>query len=97
MASARNKVSRGETSNGQVTGKGFEAPGYGIVDATVWWQPEKIGDTDLSGLRVQAGVFNVFNKRYWNAIDVPADTSLAARDYFSEPGRTFKVSITKKF
>ncbi|MCD1263301.1 hypothetical protein B5M44_03135 [Shinella sumterensis] len=97
MASARNKVSRGETSNGQVTGKGFEAPGYGIVDATVWWQPEKIGDTDLSGLRVQAGVFNVFNKRYWNALDVPADTALAARDYFSEPGRTFKVSITKKF
>ncbi|MGX5721909.1 TonB-dependent hemoglobin/transferrin/lactoferrin family receptor [Shinella zoogloeoides] len=87
MAAARNKVSS----------SGFKAPGYGIVDATVWWQPEKIGDTDLEGLRVQAGVFNVFNKKYWNAVEVPDGTALARRDYFSEPGRTFKVSISKKF
>ncbi len=87
MASARTKVSD----------SGFKAPGYGLVDATVWWQPEKIGDVDVSGLRVQAGVFNVFDKKYWNAVGVPDGTSLASRDYFSEAGRTFKVSITKKF
>jgi hemoglobin/transferrin/lactoferrin receptor protein len=99
MAAARNKVSRGEVdaSTGDVSGKGFEAPGYGLVDATVWWEPQKVGDTDLSGLRIQAGVFNIFNKKYWNALDVPADTELAQQDYFTEPGRTFKISITKKF
>jgi len=99
MAAARNKVSRGEVdaSTGDVSGKGFEAPGYGLVDATVWWEPQKVGDTDLSGLRIQAGVFNIFNKKYWNALDVPADTKLAQQDYFTEPGRTFKISITKKF
>jgi hemoglobin/transferrin/lactoferrin receptor protein len=87
MASARNKVS----------GTGFKAPGYGFVDATVWWTPEKIGSVDVAGLRVQAGVFNIFDKKYWDAVGVPDSTSNAARDYFSEPGRSFKVSITKTF
>jgi hemoglobin/transferrin/lactoferrin receptor protein len=97
MAGARDKVSPGEPGAGGVTGRGFRAPGYGLVDATVWWQPERIGDVDLSGLRVQAGVFNVFDKKYWNAVDVPDDTSDASRDYFTEAGRTFKVSISKRF
>lgn len=87
MAAARNKTS----------GSGFQAPGYGLVDATIWWQPEKAGDIDLSGLRVQAGVFNVFDKKYWNALDVPDGTAPAGRDYFTEGGRSFKVSISKRF
>jgi hemoglobin/transferrin/lactoferrin receptor protein len=87
LASSRNKVS----------GTGFKAPGYGLVDATVFWTPEKVGQLDLSGLKVQAGVFNIFDKKYWDAIGVPDGTSAATRDFYSEPGRTFKVSITKKF
>lgn len=87
MAAARNKVS----------GTGFEAPGYGIVDATIWWTPQKIGEIDVSGLRVQAGVFNVFDKKYWDALSVPNGTTVAARDFYSEPGRSFKISISKKF
>jgi hemoglobin/transferrin/lactoferrin receptor protein len=86
LASSRNKV----------TGSGFQAPGYGLVDATVFWTPEKVGELDLSGLRVQAGVFNVFDKKYWDAVSVP-DGASGNIDYYSEPGRTFKVSITKKF
>ncbi|MGE7368865.1 TonB-dependent hemoglobin/transferrin/lactoferrin family receptor [Neorhizobium sp. NPDC001467] len=82
MAAARNKTS--ET--------GFKAPGYGLVDATVWWEPEQ-----LEGLKIQAGVFNVFDKKYYNAIDVPDGTTLASRDFFSETGRSFRVSVTKKF
>lgn len=97
MAAARNKTTPGEIVDGRLVGKGFDAPGYGVVDATVWWQPERVGDVDLSGLRVQAGVFNVFDKKYFNAVEIPNDTSLAARDYFSEPGRSFKISISKKF
>lgn len=82
MAAARNKVGDG----------GFQAPGYGILDLTGWWEPEQ-----LNGLRVQAGVFNVFDKKYWNAIDVPNNTSEATRDRFTETGRSFRVSISHRF
>jgi len=81
-AAARNKVSDG----------GFKAPGYGVVDMTAWWQPKQV-----EGLRVQAGVFNIFDKKYWNAIDVPDGTTQEARDFYSEAGRTFRVSLTKTF
>ncbi|MBB4104696.1 TonB-dependent hemoglobin/transferrin/lactoferrin family receptor [Allorhizobium borbori] len=79
----------------------FDAPGYGIFDLTAWWEPEQI-----KGLRVQGGVYNVFDKTYYNAIalrnvnmsSVPSDTNSAQfQEYFSEPGRTFKISLTKKF
>ena len=74
----------------------FDAPGYGIVDMTGWWTPEAV-----SGLRVQAGVYNIFDKKYFNALGV-RDVNLAAassqpRDFYSEPGRTFKISLTKRF
>ncbi|MGK6312493.1 TonB-dependent hemoglobin/transferrin/lactoferrin family receptor [Neorhizobium sp. DT-125] len=91
MASKRDKVS------GTGTSRGFEAPGYGIVDLSAWWAPERIGDIDVKGLRVQAGVFNVFDKKYWDAVSVPDGTTMASRDYFSEAGRSFKVSVSKKF
>lgn len=76
---------------------GFKAPGYGIVDMTAWWAPERIGNVEVAGLKVQAGVFNLFDRKYWDAVDVPDGTTNAARDYYSEPGRTFKISISKKF
>lgn len=82
MAAARDKVGDG----------GFKAPGYGLVDLTGWWEPEQ-----LNGLRVQAGVFNVFDKKHWNAIDVPDDIDNAVRDRYSEPGRSFRVSISQRF
>jgi hemoglobin/transferrin/lactoferrin receptor protein len=82
MASARDKVS----------GNGFKAPGYGVVDTTIWWEPEQV-----EGLKIQAGVFNVFDKKYFNAIDVPDSTTVAARDFYSETGRSFRVSVSKKF
>ena len=63
---------------------------------TGWWTPEAV-----SGLRVQAGVYNIFDKKYFNALGV-RDVNLAAassqpRDFYSEPGRTFKISLTKRF
>ncbi|MDX3926925.1 MAG: TonB-dependent hemoglobin/transferrin/lactoferrin family receptor [Shinella sp.] len=82
MASARNKVGDG----------GFRAPGYGIVDATAWWEPEQV-----KGLRVQAGIFNVFDKKYWEAVSVPDGIDPGIRDFYSEPGRSFRVAITQKF
>ena len=44
----------------------FKAPGYGVVDLTGYWQPAA-----LDGVRLQAGLFNLFDKKYWNALNVP--------------------------
>jgi hemoglobin/transferrin/lactoferrin receptor protein len=76
----------------------FDAPGYGIANLTGWWEPEK-----LNGLRIQAGVYNIFDKTYWNAVGVrdinPNTVSNINQPvaYYSEAGRSFKISITQKF
>lgn len=55
----------------------------------------------LQGLRVEAGVYNIFDKKYFNALGVRgvdlASSSAQPRDFYSEPGRTFKVSLTQRF
>ncbi|MBX4888358.1 TonB-dependent hemoglobin/transferrin/lactoferrin family receptor [Rhizobium bangladeshense] len=75
----------------------FDAPGYAIVDLTGWWTPEQ-----LPGLRVQAGVYNIFDQEHYNALavrDVNLNSATASqpREWYSEPGRTYKVSLTKTF
>lgn len=72
----------------------FQAPGYGVLDLTAWWQPEQV-----KGLRVQAGVFNVFDKTYWNALDVPRSNARGAAPLasYTEPGRNVKVSLTYQY
>lgn len=82
MAAARDRVGPG----------GFRAPAHAVVDVTGWWEPEQ-----FQGLRLQAGVFNLFDTKYWNAVDVPDDIDAAVRDRYSEPGRTFRLSIAKRF
>ncbi|GMB80360.1 TonB-dependent hemoglobin/transferrin/lactoferrin family receptor [Shinella zoogloeoides] len=78
----------------------FNAPGYGIANLTAWWEPE-----GTEGLRIQAGVYNIFNKQYWDGVAL-RDLNTAApsnsntnqpRAFYAEPGRSFKVSITKTF
>lgn len=76
----------------------YDAPGYGIANLTGYWEPEQV-----KGLRIQAGVYNIFDKTYWNAIGVrdinPNSVSSTNQPlaYYTEPGRTFKISLTKKF
>lgn len=75
----------------KVSGTGFVAPGYGIVDTTAYWEPKF-----AKGMKIQAGVFNVFDKKYWNATDVAVSRGLPD-DYYTEVGRSFRVSLTQKF
>jgi hemoglobin/transferrin/lactoferrin receptor protein len=73
----------------------FKAPGYGVVDFTAWWKPQV-----ARGLRIQAGVYNLFNKKYWDALDVPTQgTSQLSRpvDYYTEPGRSVRVSLVYQY
>ncbi len=84
-------AARGETvaSRGSMTY--FKTPGYGIVDLTAWWEPEQ-----AKGLKINAGIFNVFDKTYYDYSSVRDGGSMPPV-YYSEPGRTFKVSISQKF
>ncbi len=69
----------------------FKAPGYGLVDLTAWWEPQQV-----AGLKVQAGVYNILDKTYYDALNTRNAFSQPAA-YYSEPGRTFKVSLTQRF
>ncbi len=81
---------QGVSDNSDAT---FKAPGYGIVDVTAWWKPKQ-----LEGFTVRGGVYNLFDREYYDAINVRnASPTLANRSYFSEPGRFFKVSLAKEF
>lgn len=77
----------------------FDAPGYGVFNLTGWWEPEQ-----TKGLRIQAGVYNLFDKTYWNPVGVatvnPAGASSSANQptgFYTEAGRTFKISLTQRF
>lgn len=75
----------------KVSGNGFEAPSYGVVDLTAWVEPE-----GLPGLKIAGGVFNVFDETYYDAVSVPLSRSQPDA-YYSEPGRSFKVNVSYRF
>lgn len=86
----RNKVEYPDEPNPD-----FQAPGYGVVDLMGYWRPAAV-----KGLQVQAGVFNLFDKKYWEAINVPtAGTTAIPRpvDWYTEPGRSVRVSLTYQY
>jgi len=66
----------------------FKAPGYGVVDFTAYFEPKALG-----GIRLQVGLFNVLNKKYWNAISVPNGALAQPADYYSESGRSLRAAI----
>ena len=68
-----------------------KTPGYGIIDFSAWYRP-----AFAKGLRLQAGVYNLLDKTYYNALDLPDSGSLS-KLFYSEPGRTFKVSALLSF
>lgn len=74
----------------------FKAPGYAIFNLTGWWEPEQ-----LKGLRIQAGVYNIFDREYYDALEMKDYTSVTTsssnKAFYSEPGRTFKISLTQRF
>ncbi len=70
---------------------GFEAPGYGVVDVTAYLEPEQ-----LPGLKIAAGVFNLFDKTYYDAVTVP-ETRAQPDLFYSEPGRSFRINATYRF
>ncbi|WP_137130380.1 TonB-dependent hemoglobin/transferrin/lactoferrin family receptor [Rhizobium sp. FY34] len=70
----------------------FQTPGYGVVDLSAWWEPEQV-----KGMRINAGVYNVFDRTYYDYSSVRTYGAAQSREFYSEPGRTFKISLTQKF
>lgn len=72
----------------------FQAPGYGLLDLTSWWKPQF-----AKGVRLQAGVYNVFDKKYWNALDVPRSSGrdVASIDNYTQPGRSVRLTLTYQY
>jgi hemoglobin/transferrin/lactoferrin receptor protein len=69
---------------------------YELLDFTAWWAPRQI-----KGLTFRAGVYNIFDEFYYpDALDAPSGAGGSAgpaKEYFSEPGRNYRMSATYKF
>jgi len=88
LAAARNDVAATTGTNA-----GFKAPGYAIFNATAWWKPMP----QIADLEVSVGIYNIFDRKYWDAVNVPTGTLSQARDYYTEPGRTVKATVKYQF
>lgn len=66
----------------------FEIPGYGVFDLLAHWN-------FAPGAVFDVGVFNLGDRKYWDAGDVPAGTlaSSAVLDRYTSPGRNVGVSL----
>lgn len=74
--------------------KDFQTPGFGVWDVKAWLTPERV-----QGLRIQAGIYNVFDKYYWQALSVPRaggrDSWPAAA--YTSPGRHVRLTLAYQF
>lgn len=65
-------------------------PSYMLLDVTAWWSP-----ASFKGLTVRAGAFNITDETYFeDGLDITAEPS---RNYFTQPGRNYRMSATYKF
>lgn len=91
LASANNRLPNIEQLGSSQTSPPFKAPGYAVLDLTAYWKPAK--NTVL-----RAGVFNVFDQKYWKAADVRGKTSSdRTLDLFTQPGRNVSASVEYTF
>jgi hemoglobin/transferrin/lactoferrin receptor protein len=82
------KLSRTNNSCNTATTSCFTPSGFWIVDATASY--EIVKDATL-----RAGLFNIFDKKYFWWSDVRGLTSTSiVRDAYSQPGRNFGLSFT---
>ncbi|MBP6563454.1 MAG: TonB-dependent hemoglobin/transferrin/lactoferrin family receptor [Neisseriaceae bacterium] len=75
----------------KVSDKKFvQAAGYGVVDATMFWNISK-------NAKLNMGVYNIGNKKYWDYVDVKGLTASVPLDYYSRPGRSVSAALQLKF
>jgi hemoglobin/transferrin/lactoferrin receptor protein len=65
----------------------FESPGYGVLDLYAHW-------SFAPGAKLNVGVFNLTDRKYWAAGAVPlVGSDSAAVDRYTAPGRNFGASL----
>ncbi|QDH69272.1 TonB-dependent hemoglobin/transferrin/lactoferrin family receptor [Marilutibacter alkalisoli] len=71
------------------TEAGFATPGYGVLDLLAHWD-------FAPGATVNAGVFNLADRKYWASGDLPAGAaaSSASLDRYTAPGRNLGISLS---
>lgn len=68
-----------------------KTPAYQVVDLSAWWRPAVV-----PGLKLGAAVNNLFDVTWYNALDIP-DSQALAKAYYTQPGRTFKLTAQLEF
>ncbi|WP_258231460.1 TonB-dependent receptor [Achromobacter pulmonis] len=67
-----------------------------MADLTAYWRPGAV-----KGLLLRAGVFNLFDKKYWDALTVqsPGAPWMSSRpiDWQTESGRSARVSLIYQY
>ncbi|MBT0568864.1 TonB-dependent hemoglobin/transferrin/lactoferrin family receptor [Curvibacter sp. CHRR-16] len=64
--------------------------GYGVLDVTGWYNLSK-------ATKLNAGLYNVLDKKYVQWADVRDLTTASQVDAYSQPGRNFKISVIHQF
>lgn len=72
------------------SGTAFAAPGYGVVDAYVHYEP-------VPSLTLYAGLTNIGDKRYWEWNSVRGMSVTPAIDRYSAPGRAASAGFKLSF
>ena len=91
--SAKMAAARDDVAATTGTAQGFRAPGYTLFNASAWWKPMP----QIADLELQIGVYNIFDRKYFDAVNIPTGVLAQARDYYSEPGRTVKATMKYQF
>ncbi|MBE4591163.1 ligand-gated channel [Vibrio navarrensis] len=70
----------------------LDVAGYTVVDLTAYYSPMK-------DLTFKAGLFNLFDKKYWHYSDMSGKTGTEkfSNDYFTQPGRNWGLNVDYKF
>lgn len=81
LVAKKNRIDKSETTNQ------FATPGYGTLDLNGWWQIDE-------HLSINAGLFNLADKRYWNWGDVQSlNSNSPSLTRASQPGRHAAVNL----
>ncbi len=79
-----------DTTN-PTSGNQFLSPSATLVDLTAQWRIRK-------DLRLNVGIYNVTDKKYWRWSDVRGVASNSAiADSYTQPGRSAKISLVAEF
>lgn len=74
----------------------LRTPGFATTDVSAWWKP-------TNSLTLSGGVYNLFDKKYWNASDINGTSktnyygNLRNFDSYTQPGRNFGIKAKYEF